>query len=251
MSYCPFSEKDMVSPVSNSPADVEDYASSAALLSPSIAPQIWQAHHQTAPLQLGILASGTGSNFVAIAQAIEAGQLNAHIQTVIYNNPNAGVVERAKQRNISTCLLNHRNFKSREALDQAIVDTLHQSQVDWVIMAGWMRRVTHVLIDAFQERVLNIHPSLLPSFPGIRAVEQALAAGVTITGCTVHHVVLEVDSGPIIMQAAVPVLPDDTPDSLHQRIHVQEHRLYPLAIALAAGQAQLKTQSSLSSHHST
>jgi len=127
-------------------------------------------------------------------------------------------------------LLNHRDFQRREDLDQQIVQTLRQYEVE-VIMAGWMRLVTPVLIDAFPDQIINIHPSLLPSFRG-GAVEQALSTGVKITGCTVH--IVEVDSGPILLQAAVPVLPDDTPETLHARIQVQEHRILPPAIALAA-----------------
>ena len=111
---------------------------------------------------------------------------------------------------------------------------MSEFQVNWVVMAGWMRRVTQVLVDAFPRRMLNIHPSLLPSFPGMRAVEQALNAGVTVTGCTVHWVELEVDSGPIVMQAVVPVQSGDTPETLQARIQVQEHRIFPAAIALAA-----------------
>jgi phosphoribosylglycinamide formyltransferase-1 len=191
------------------------------------------ASAQSTP-RLGILASGSGSNFEAIAEAIAREQLNAHIPVLIYNNPGAGVVERAARRQVPTVLVNHRQFASREALDAALIETLQAYQVDWVIMAGWMRRVTQTLIDAFPRRILNIHPSLLPSFPGIRAVEQALAAGVKITGCTVHYVELEVDSGPILIQAAVPVLAGDTPARLQHRIQVQEHRIYPTAIALAA-----------------
>jgi phosphoribosylglycinamide formyltransferase-1 len=186
------------------------------------------------PLKLGVLASGNGSNLEAIAQAITQQELAAQTQVVIYNNPEAKVAERADRLKLAKVLLDHRQFASREALDEAIVQTLQQHHVEWVIMAGWMRRVTAVLLDAFPQQVLNIHPSLLPSFPGVRAIEQALTAGVKITGCTVHYVVLEVDSGPIVMQAAVPILPDDTPDSLHQRVQVQEHRIYPQAIALAA-----------------
>jgi phosphoribosylglycinamide formyltransferase 1 len=186
------------------------------------------------PLKLGVMASGSGSNFAAIAEAITNQQLNARIQVLIYNNPGAKVAERADRWQIPTVLLNHREFESREALDDKIVKTLHQFDVEWVIMAGWMRRVTQVLIDAFPDRILNIHPSLLPSFPGIRAVEQAFNAGVKISGCTVHLVRLEVDSGPIIQQAAVPVLPNDTVETLQARIQVQEHRIYPQAIALAA-----------------
>jgi phosphoribosylglycinamide formyltransferase-1 len=209
---------------------------SDALISPAISlPPL----SQSPPLRLAVLASGKGSNLVAIADAIARGELNATIQVVIYNNPDAGVVQKAEQYGIPTVLLDHRRFASREALDTAIIETVQAHQADWVIMAGWMRRVTDVLITAFPQRVLNIHPSLLPSFPGIRAVEQALAAGTKITGCTVHYVELVVDSGPIIMQAAVPVLAEDSPATLQARIQVQEHRIYPAAIALA-GRQQLK-----------
>lgn len=186
------------------------------------------------PLKLGILASGNGSNFEAIAQAIKAGQLAAQIQVLIYNHPEAKAAVRATHWGVSAVLLNHRDYKSREDLDGQIVKTLQQYNVEWVIMAGWMRLVTPVLINAFTNKIINIHPSLLPSFKGMRAVEQALAAGVKITGCTVHLVCLEMDSGPILMQAAVPVLPDDTPETLHARIQMQEHRILPTAIALAS-----------------
>jgi phosphoribosylglycinamide formyltransferase 1 len=183
-------------------------------------------------MRLGVMASGSGSNFAAIAQAIADERLHAQIQTLIYNNAGAGVMARANQFGIPHQLLDHRQFASREALDEAIVAALRAANVDWVIMAGWMRIVTPVLINAFPDRLLNIHPSLLPSFQGIRAVEQALAAGVKLTGCTVHLVVPEVDAGAIIMQAAVPVLPDDTATTLQARIHAQEHVIYPQAIAL-------------------
>jgi phosphoribosylglycinamide formyltransferase-1 len=187
------------------------------------------------------MASGKGSNLEAIAQSIQRGELQAKIQVVIYNNPGAGVAQRANELGLPATLLNHREFSSREALDQAIVDTMHDHDVDWVIMAGWMRRVTEVLIRAFPQRLLNIHPSLLPSFPGIRAVEQALAQGVKVSGCTVHYAELEVDSGPIIMQAVVPVLAGDTPATLQARIQIQEHVIYPAAIALAAANEQAPT----------
>lgn len=185
-------------------------------------------------IKLGVMASGSGSNFEAIAKAIQQGELNAQIEVLIYNNPQAKAKERAEKYGIPTVLLNHRNFKSREALDQAIVDVFNENQVEWVVMAGWMRIITNVLLSAFPQRVINIHPSLLPSFKGIKAVEQAFAAKVKVTGCTVHLVDLEVDSGPILMQSAVPILPDDTPETLHQRIQVQEHLIITRAIALAA-----------------
>ena len=186
------------------------------------------------PLKLGIMASGSGSNFEAVACAIASGQLIAQIQVLIYNNPGIKAAARADKWGVPAFLLNHRDYKRREDLDTAIVEVLQQYEVEWVIMAGWMRVVTPVLVEAFPDRIINIHPSLLPSFKGVRAVEQALNAGVKIAGCTVHLLRLEVDSGPILLQAAVPVLSDDTSDTLHARIQVQEHRILPQAIALAA-----------------
>ncbi|MEA5503757.1 phosphoribosylglycinamide formyltransferase [Halotia wernerae UHCC 0503] len=187
---------------------------------------------QENPLKLGIMASGNGSNFEAVAQAIAKGQINAQIQVLIYNNPSAQAPIRAANRGIEAVLLNHRDYNNREAFDTQIVQTLRQYDVELVIMAGWMRLVTPVLIDAFPDKIINIHPSLLPSFKGVNAVEQALTAKVKITGCTVHLVCLEVDSGLILIQAAVPVLPNDTPETLHARIQLQEHRILPQAIAL-------------------
>lgn len=192
-----------------------------------------------APIALGVLASGNGSNFEALAQASAAGQLQAEIQLLIYNNPEAYVRQRAERLGIPALLLDHRQFASREALDAAIIAAFRDRGVEWIAMAGWMRLVTETLIQAFPERIINIHPSLLPSFKGIRAVEQAIAAKVRISGCTAHLVTLDVDSGPILVQAAVPVLPDDTVDSLQQRIQVEEHRILPLAIALAAARSPL------------
>jgi phosphoribosylglycinamide formyltransferase-1 len=194
------------------------------------------------PLKIGVLASGSGTNFEAIAQAIQNQQLNAKIQVLIYNNSDAKVVERAQRFGVKTILLNHRHYKKREDLDRAIVKTLKEHDVDWVVFAGWMRIVTPVLVDAFPQKIINLHPSLLPSFPGIHGVEQALEAQVKITGCTVHLVEVEVDSGPILMQAAVPILPHDTPETLHARIQVQEHKILIGAISLVT-QWQNQTQS--------
>ena len=180
------------------------------------------------------MASGSGTNFAAVAKAIAEGKLNAKIQVLIYNNPDAEVKEKAQEYNIPTVLIDHRQYSTRENLDREIVAVLKAYGVDWVVMAGWMRIVTKVLLDDYTDRIINIHPSLLPSFKGNKAIEQALTAGVKITGCTAHLVSLEVDSGEIIMQAAVPVLPDDNLDTLHARIQVQEHRILPEAIAIAA-----------------
>lgn len=184
------------------------------------------------------MASGSGTNFEAIAQAIADGQLNAQIQVLIYNNPGVKVAARAERWGVPSVLLNHREFSRREDFDTQIVQTLRQYNIDWVILAGWMRVLTPVFLEAFPNRIINIHPSLLPSFRGVRAIEQALHAGVKITGCTVHLVTPEVDNGPILMQAAVPILPDDTPETLHARIQVQEHKILVAAIALAAREQQ-------------
>ncbi|MBD2605402.1 phosphoribosylglycinamide formyltransferase [Scytonema hofmannii FACHB-248] len=201
-----------------------------SLISPNILPK----KLMSAPLKLGIMASGNGSNFEAVAEAIKNGELAAKIQVLIYNNSSAKAAVRAKNWGVPSIFLDHRKYKTREEFDRVIVQTLRQYDVEWVIMAGWMRLVTPILIDAFPDKIINIHPSLLPSFKGVNAVEQALAAGVKIAGCTVHLVCLEMDSGAILMQAAVPVLPDDTAETLHTRIQVEEHRILPIAIALAS-----------------
>lgn len=207
--------------------------SSAALVSPHLLslPEI------KSPIQLGIMASGNGTNFAAVAKAIADGKLNAEIKVVVYNNPDAKVKEKAEQHDIPTILIDHRQYSSRENLDHEIVAVLKAYGVDWVVMAGWMRVITQILLDGYPNRIINIHPSLLPSFKGIKAVEQALEAKVKITGCTAHLVSLEVDSGKIIMQAVVPILDDDTLDSLHARIQAQEHKILPQAIAIAASEA--------------
>ncbi|MDJ0509583.1 MAG: phosphoribosylglycinamide formyltransferase [Crocosphaera sp.] len=202
-----------------------------SFISPELSPEELKIENC---LKLGVLASGSGTNFEVIANAIKRGELNAQIPLLIYNNPQAQVKEKAESLNIEAKLLNHREFKQREDLDQAIVNLFKSYDIEWVIMAGWMRIVTPVLLEAFPNHVINIHPSLLPSFKGIKAVEKALKAGVKITGCTVHLASLEVDSGPILLQAAVPILPNDTPETLHTRIQKQEHKIFPQAIALAA-----------------
>ena len=185
-------------------------------------------------VKLGIMASGSGTNFEAVAGAIDSGRLNATIPVLIYNNWEAKVKSRADSWGVPAVLVEHGNYQHREDFDSAIVEVLQSYGVQWVVMAGWMRVVTQVLLDAYPSRVINIHPSLLPSFRGMRAVERALKAGVKITGCTAHLVSLEVDSGPILIQAAVPVLPEDTPESLHGRIQVQEHLILPEAIAMVS-----------------
>ena len=193
--------------------------------------QPWPGH---GPLRLGLMASGSGSNFEAVVQACRQGPLQADVELLVVNRADCGARDRAERLGIPWQLLDHRSFASRESLDHALVAAFRSAAVDLVVMAGWMRIVTPVLIDAFPDRLVNIHPSLLPSFRGVDAIGQALAAGVRLTGCTAHLVRPEVDSGPVLVQAAVPVLESDDHSSLAARIHRQEHRILPLAIALAA-----------------
>jgi len=181
---------------------------------------------------LGVLISGRGSNLQAIVDAIAAGTLDARIALVISNRADAGGLERARSAGIETLCLSHRAFASREAYDRALVDELRARDVGLVCLAGFMRLLSPVFIEAFPNAVLNIHPALLPAFPGLEAQHQAWAHGVKVSGATVHIVNRDLDAGPIVLQRAVPVLDDDTPDSLSARILEVEHQLYPEAIRL-------------------
>ena len=183
-------------------------------------------------LRLGVMASGDGSNFEALAQACRSGW--AEIALLVVNNLGCGAQQRAERLGIPHTLIDHRVHGDRQVLDRALIGAFREQNVDLVVMAGWMRIVTPVLIQAFPDRLINIHPSLLPSFRGLDGVGQALAAGVTLTGCTAHLVSEAVDAGQILVQAAVPVLKGDDHASLSARIHTHEHRILPLAVALAA-----------------
>ena len=176
------------------------------------------------------MASGNGSNFEAIVQAIRSRRLGADIPLLVVNNKNCGAHQRADRFGIPVEVVDHRGYPNREALDRELVSLFQAQQVDVVVMAGWMRIVTDVLVDAFPERLVNIHPSLLPSFRGLDAVGQALQAGVSITGCTVHIVTADLDAGPILAQAAVPVFAADNHASLSERVHKQEHVLLPATL---------------------
>ncbi|MBI1765506.1 MAG: phosphoribosylglycinamide formyltransferase [Acidobacteria bacterium] len=182
--------------------------------------------------RIGILISGRGSNMLALAEAVRAGRIpDAEIALVISNVADAGGLAKAAELGIPTCVLDHRG-KTREEHDRALAEHLHAAQVDVVCLAGYMRLLSPWFIGEFQHRVLNIHPSLLPAFPGLHAQRQALDYGVKFSGCTVHLVDEHLDHGPIIKQAVVPVLPDDTEDSLSARILMEEHRVYAEAVAL-------------------
>lgn len=168
----------------------------------------------------------------AILDAIDAGTLDARIAIVLSDNPDAYILERARKRGIATALIDCRGFKTRfpDEAQQETADRLKAAGVDLVCLAGFLRLVKRPLLDAFPSRILNIHPALLPAFPGLESWKQALDAGVSETGCTVHYVDEGMDTGPVILQETVPVLADDTAESLHARIQVAEHRLYPAAI---------------------
>lgn len=182
--------------------------------------------------RLGVLISGRGSNLQALIDAIQDGRLNASIAVVIANREAAAGLERARAAGIEALCLSHRGWPSRDDYDRALVTELHKRDVRLVCLAGFMRLVGRPLLEAFPNAVLNIHPSLLPAFPGIDAQRQAIAHGVKVSGVTVHFVTDELDAGPIILQRAVPVLADDTPETLAARILVEEHRAYPEAVAL-------------------
>ena len=186
--------------------------------------------------RIGVLGSGKGSNFVAIADACRAGAVPAEVVLVLSDVAEAGILERARERNVPARFVPPGKFRTKldEEAEQAYIAALRGAEVDLLTLAGFMRVLKDPLLHAFAGRIINIHPSILPSFPGLEAWKQALAHGVKVTGCTVHFVDAGVDSGPIIGQQTVPVLDDDTPETLHQRIQAAEHDLYPRCVAALA-----------------
>jgi phosphoribosylglycinamide formyltransferase-1 len=189
---------------------------------------------------LGVLASGGGTNLQAILDAIAAGSLDARVAVVVSNEPGAGALDRARAAGVEALVIDHKAFADRRAFDAAVVEALRARGVDLVVLAGFMRVVTDVLLGAFPSRVVNIHPALLPAFPGVHAQAQALRHGVRIAGCTVHFVDGGTDTGPIIAQVAVPVLEDDDEASLTARILAKEHELLPRVLQwIAEGRVQV------------
>ena len=193
---------------------------------------------RSTPLRVAVLASGRGSNLQAIIDAIEAGQVEAKIVAVISNKKEAVALERARKHGLPDLFVDPKPFAgrpdSREAYDHALLDVLQKHDAELVLLAGYMKIVTAVLVNAYANRMMNIHPSLLPAFPGLDVQKKAIEWGCKLAGCTVHFVTEGVDEGPIILQAAVPILDDDTPETLAARILVQEHKIYPRAIQLFA-----------------
>ena len=183
-------------------------------------------------INIGVLASGRGTNLQAIIEAIEEGKIEGRISIVISDNPDAYALKRARQHNIETRYINFKEFKNREDYDKEIIKALEEKKIDLVVLAGYMRIISPYFSKMYKNRIINIHPALLPSFPGLHAQRQAVEHGVKVSGCTVHFVDEGVDSGPVILQKAVEVKDDDTEESLAERILKEEHQIYPRAIQL-------------------
>ncbi|MGV3625430.1 MAG: phosphoribosylglycinamide formyltransferase [Archangium sp.] len=192
-------------------------------------------------MRVAVLASGSGSNFQALVDAINVEGSAARVVLLVCNVPGAKVIERARLAGIDAVVVDHTTFASREAFDRAVAEAINAKNIELVALAGYMRLVTPTFLAAFPGRVINIHPALLPSFPGMHAVRQAIEKGVRVTGVTVHFVDDGTDTGPIIAQAVVPVLPTDDEASLATRVHAQEHTLYPRVVqAIARGHVRLE-----------
>jgi phosphoribosylglycinamide formyltransferase-1 len=188
-------------------------------------------------MRVGILISGRGSNMMSLIEAARATDYPAEIVTVISNRPNAGGLAKAREAGIPTVVIDHKDYATRMAFEAKLHQALLDAQVDLICSAGFMRMLTGGFVDRWKNRQLNIHPSLLPSFPGLDTHDRALREGVRIHGCTVHFVRLEMDTGPIVAQAGVAVMPGDTPDKLAARVLETEHKLYPHALRLVASGA--------------
>lgn len=192
-------------------------------------------------LRIAVLVSGRGSNFKAILDHINAGRIKAEVALLLSNAPDAPALQFAHDAGIPVWAKSHKDFPSRAAFDDAMLEAMREAGVEAVILAGYMRLLSPAFISAYEGKILNIHPSILPSFTGVSGGPDALAYGVKVTGCTVHFVVNDLDAGPVIIQAVVPILEDDTEDTLMPRIHAMEHRIYPQAVAWLA-EGRLKTE---------
>ncbi|SFG61374.1 phosphoribosylglycinamide formyltransferase [Sporolactobacillus nakayamae] len=181
--------------------------------------------------KIAVFASGHGTNFIAINEAIQAGRIPATIELLVCDQPGAAVIERAKQAGVPVLVVSRKDYPSKAAFEQVIADACKEHDVAYIFLAGYMRILGKVMLAAYPHRIINIHPSLLPSFTGLDAIGQAFNKGVKITGITIHYVDEGMDTGPIIAQAAVPVEDDDTVETLEARIHETEHKLYPATIA--------------------
>jgi len=187
----------------------------------------------TPELEIGVMASGEGSNFEAIVTSIRESHLEAKIKLLVVNKPECNAIKRAVKYNIPYVIIENSNYNSREEFDKAISNEFSKYQVEGIVMAGWMRIVTKVLINDYPNRIINLHPSLLPSYPGYNAIRQAFVNGSLITGCSTHYVSLEVDSGQLIAQAAIPIFREYDYDQLSSHIRFFEHKILPMSVAIA------------------
>ena len=191
-------------------------------------------------IRLGVLVSGRGSNLQAIIDAINQGKINASIEIVISDREDAYALKRAEENHIKNIFVNPKEFESKQEFEKEIIRLLKENSVELICLAGFMRVLSPDIVRAFKDRIINIHPSLLPSFPGLHVQKKALEHGVKFSGCTVHFVDEGVDTGPVIIQAVVPIFDNDTEDSLSERILKQEHKIYPRAVQLIAEQRVTK-----------
>lgn len=192
-------------------------------------------------IHIAVLASGTGTNLAAIMKAIASGRLEGRVSLVLSNKPEAPVLNIAREGGVPVWARDHRDYASREAFDADMLEAIKASGADTIALAGYMRLLSSAFIKAYEGRILNIHPAILPSFPGVSSYADAVEYGVRITGCTVHFVDEKMDNGPVIIQAAVPIGPNDTPENTIARIHALEHRIYPQALQwLARGRLFLE-----------
>lgn len=186
-------------------------------------------------VKLAVFASGNGSNFQAIVDAIKNGRLNASCELLISDRPDAKALERAKKANIPAFVFQMKEYAEKTAFEQAILAKLKEHEIDFIALAGYMRLIGPTLLEAYEQKIVNIHPSLLPSFPGLDAIGQAFRAGVKVTGVTIHYVDSGMDTGPIIAQKAVEIADDETEETLREKIHAVEHALYPQTLAKLIG----------------
>lgn len=190
---------------------------------------------------VAVFASGNGTNFQELIDRVEAGTLDVRLALLVCDKPQATAIERAKRANIPTFVFRPKQYASREAYEQEILDVLNRLHIDLIVLAGYMRLITPVLVEPFAGRIINVHPSLLPAFPGVRSAAQALDYGVKVTGVTVHFVDVGLDTGPVIAQQAVPVRDDDTEETLLERIHEVERELLPAAVSwIREGRLELR-----------
>ncbi len=217
-----------------------------------ISPEFTKLHKFSPKLKVGILASGDGSNFLNLINLANNFELDIDIKILISNNSNAGCIKKAIDNNIPFSIISDKEFKNRDLFEQEIISKLNNNEIELVVLAGWMKIISGGFVKSFKNRIINIHPSVLPSFKGKNAIKDSLKEGVHLTGCSVHFVETEVDSGKLIIQAVLPIMANDNEDSLIKKIHLLEHKILPYGISeagyLIRNETKDKNQKNLSPH---